>query len=74
MLLNIFSHPGGIQSDNVRQVVYDIDSDDATFGATTIVGPALSWAITDTASEEALLSAIVDIEPRGSWIIRCVCT
>ena len=71
VFLSIFSHLEGIQSDDSRQVVYDIDGDSATFGASTIDGPALHWVITDTVSEEALLSARVYTEPRLSWIIRC---
>lgn len=71
MFLSIFSHRERIQSDGALQVVYDIDNDSATFGATTTDGPALRWVVTDTLSEEALLSARVDIDLCRSWIVRC---
>ena len=71
MFLSIFSHPRGIQSDDSRQVVYDIDGDSATFGAAAINGPTLRWVIAEKPSEEALLSAHLHIEPSGMWILRC---
>jgi cupin domain len=70
MRLSLFEHPDGVATEPGNRVVYDIDRNEANYGAARVDGPALVWEIggDDTG---AALSEDVDLGVTRSWIVRC---
>ena len=58
MTLVLSEHPGGVETPPGHHVVYDLDRNEASFGASRVDGPAIVWELTD------------DPGP-GEWILRC---
>jgi hypothetical protein len=55
--LNVESHPHGVVTDSGRRVVYDVELDEAHWGAAQVDGPAIVWEIDDEAGDD--------------WLVRC---
>jgi quercetin dioxygenase-like cupin family protein len=56
--LLLSEHPGGVETEAGRRVVYDLERGEAHFGAARVDGPAVVWDLPD--------------EPgAGEWILRC---
>ncbi len=58
MSLVLSEHPGGVETEAGTRVVYDLDRNEAFFGAARVDGPAIVWELT------------ADPDP-GDWIVRC---
>ena len=69
MILALYEHPDGVASQPGNRVVYDVDRNEAHFGAASVGGRALVWELVPFA-EGAALSAEVDLGP-GDWLVRC---
>jgi quercetin dioxygenase-like cupin family protein len=50
-------HPNGVVTGEGNHVVYDVDADQATFGAARVAGHALVFELTE--------------RPPGEWLLRC---
>ena len=50
-------HPGGVETGPGDHVVYDVDADEAHWGAASVPGHALVWELTE--------------RPAGAWLVRC---
>ena len=57
MILRLTDHPDGVDAGPGDHVVYDVEADEATFGAAKVVGHALVWELTE--------------RPTGDWLLRC---
>ena len=57
MILRLTDHPAGVETGPGNHVVYDVERDEAHFGAARVDGRALVWELTD--------------RPEGDWLIRC---
>ncbi len=57
MILELADHPAGVVTGPGNHVVYDVERDEAHFGAARIAGRALVWKLTG--------------RPEGDWLIRC---
>ena len=58
MSLVFSEHPHGVATEDGRRVVYDLERNEASFGAARVDAPAVVWELTD--------------EPGpGEWILRC---
>jgi quercetin dioxygenase-like cupin family protein len=57
LILRLTDHPEGIQTGPGDYVVYDVEADEATFGAAEVDGHALVWELTE--------------RPAGKWLLRC---
>ncbi len=58
MSLVLSEHPDGVETDDGRHVVYDLERNEASFAAARVDGPAVVWELTG--------------EPGpGEWILRC---
>ena len=58
MSLVLSEHPHGVATEDGRRVVYDLERNEASFGAVRVDAPAVVWELTD--------------EPGpGEWILRC---
>jgi quercetin dioxygenase-like cupin family protein len=56
--LVLSEHPHGVETEDGRRVVYDLERNEAYFGLARVDGPAVVWELTD--------------EPGpGGWILRC---
>jgi quercetin dioxygenase-like cupin family protein len=56
--LVLAEHPHGVETEDGRWVVYDLERNEAYVGAARVDGPAVVWELTD--------------EPHpGEWILRC---
>ena len=57
MILELEQHANGVELGPGDHVVYDVDGDEAHFGAATVTGRALVWKLTE--------------RPEGDWLVRC---
>jgi quercetin dioxygenase-like cupin family protein len=58
LILALSEHPDGVATEAGRRVVYDVERNEAHFGAARVEGPALVWElVTDPGS--------------GDWVLRC---
>ncbi len=77
MRLSLYEHPAGIEVGAGvgagPRVVYDLERGEASFGAARVRGPALVWELGDGGGAGAapVLSAVLDVDPRREWIVRC---
>jgi quercetin dioxygenase-like cupin family protein len=55
--LRVTRHPGGVETADGPRVVYDVERDEAHFGAARVDGDVLVWEI--------------DEPPDGEWLVRC---
>jgi len=58
LILALSEHPGGVVTEAGNRVVYDLERNEARYGAARVDGPALVWEL------------VVDPGP-GGWILRC---
>ena len=58
MSLELTEHPGGVRTAPGNRVVYDVEADEAHFGAAVVQGHALVWELTDEPED-------------GDWVLRC---
>jgi hypothetical protein len=71
LILAFYVHPEGVQTGGGIGVVYDVERNEAQFGAAHVGGLALRWELTDTKPEPGARLA-VDVElAAGCWIVRC---
>jgi len=57
LILSLTQHPGGVETNDGDRVVYDVDRDEARYGAAKVDGHALVWELTE--------------RPQGDWLVRC---
>jgi quercetin dioxygenase-like cupin family protein len=57
LILRLTDHADGVQTGPGDHVVYDVEADEATFGAAKVDGRALVWELTE--------------RPAGDWLLRC---
>lgn len=70
--MSLSQHPDGVTTRPGTFVVYDVDRNEAGFGAVSTDGHALVWQLhEDLPPEDVLLSVEVDLDPSHSWLIRC---
>jgi hypothetical protein len=68
--LSLYEHRRGVETAAGNRVVYDVEQDEAFFGAATVDHRALVWELDDE-GDGALLSCEVDLDPRTPWLARC---
>jgi hypothetical protein len=68
--LSLYEEPSGVETGPGNRVVYDLDRNEAHFGAAQVSGRALRFELELEAQPEALLSAEVDVSA-GAWLLRC---
>jgi quercetin dioxygenase-like cupin family protein len=57
LILRLTQHPDGVTTEPGDRVVYDLDRDEAHYGAARVEGHALVWELTE--------------RPEGNWVLRC---
>jgi quercetin dioxygenase-like cupin family protein len=63
--LRLSEHPDGIESGEGRHVVYDLEQDEAHFGAARVPGHALLWELGDPGPGHVARCDRVDFPPGG---------
>jgi hypothetical protein len=71
LILAFYDHPGGVETEVGNRVVYDIERDEAHFGAARVGGHALRWEVADDPEPAARLAATVELDRDREWITRC---
>lgn len=71
MILALYDHPEGIETNGGNIAVYDIDRDKAYFGAASVAGPALVWKLEEQGGVGEKLAAPVELDPTTQWLLRC---
>ncbi len=71
MHLSLYDEPGGVETEAGNRVVYDLERDEAHFGAARVHGRALRFELEPEAGPGALLSAEVALDPAEGWLMRC---
>jgi quercetin dioxygenase-like cupin family protein len=69
--LSLYDEPGGVETEAGNRVVYDLERNQAFFGAAEVPGPALRFELEEEAGPGALFSAEVHLDPREGWLLRC---
>jgi hypothetical protein len=71
--LSLYDEPAGMETGPGSRVVYDVERDEAHFGAARVAGRALRWELERGGAEagEALLSCRVELDPATEWLMRC---
>jgi quercetin dioxygenase-like cupin family protein len=57
VILAVSDHPDGVETGPGDHVVYDVEADEAHWGAASVQGHALVWELTE--------------RPAGEWLVRC---
>jgi hypothetical protein len=70
MRITLHEHPEGVDTGPGNRVVYDIEVNEAHFGAARVEGPALVWEL-QGGGAGAALSAELEVDPDREWIVRC---
>ena len=70
MRLSLYEHPDGVETVAGDRVVYDVERNEAHFGAASVGGHALVWELGED-DESALFSREVELDPATRWIARC---
>ena len=67
MILALYEHRDGVETEEGNHVVYDVGANEAHFGAARVDGHALRWELgADTGAKLA-----ADVEPEDGWLMRC---
>ena len=69
MRLSLYEHPNGVETQPGNRVVYDLERDEAHFGAARVMGPALVWEI--GGDDGAALAVDVELDADEEWLVRC---
>ena len=69
MILALYDHRDGVETAPGNRVVYDVERNEAHFGAARVAGHALVWELGAVAGG-AKLTAELDLGP-GDWLVRC---
>jgi len=65
----LYEHRDGVETREGIRVVYDVERDEAHFGAARVDGHALVWEL-GSRGDGAKLSAEIDLDP-GDLLVRC---
>jgi hypothetical protein len=71
LILALYDHPEGVETEDGNRVVYDLDRHEASFGAARVDGRALRWELAVKPEADARLAAEVELDPGREWIARC---
>jgi hypothetical protein len=68
--LSLYEESSGVETGPGNRVVYDLDRNEAHFGAARVPGNALRFELEPEARADARLSVEVDVSA-GAWLLRC---
>jgi hypothetical protein len=68
LILALYEHPDGVETEDGNRVVYDVAANEARFGAARVGGHALRWELGSDGGGARLAA---EVEPGDGWIVRC---
>jgi quercetin dioxygenase-like cupin family protein len=71
LILALYEHTDGVETSGGNRAVYDLDRNQAWFGAARVEARALLWELGAEAADRALLAAPVELDPQTEWLMRC---
>jgi quercetin dioxygenase-like cupin family protein len=71
LILALREHAQGVRTTQGNVVVYDVERGKAHFGSAVVRGPAIVWELGAQQPDDATLSAEVDLDVTGHWLMRC---
>jgi hypothetical protein len=71
MWLALFEHPASVETTPGNSVLYDVDRNEAWFGAAMSGGAALVFELMPNRPEASALAAEVELDPSREWLMRC---
>ena len=71
MILALYEHPEGIETNGGNVAVYDVGRNTAYFGAGSVAGRALVWRVEEQAGVGEKLAATVALDSGTEWLLRC---
>jgi quercetin dioxygenase-like cupin family protein len=71
LILALYEHPEGVETDGGNIAVYDFERNTAYFGAASVAGRALVWKLEEQAGVGERLAASVALDPDVEWLLRC---
>jgi len=69
LIFALHERPRGVETGDGLRVVYDLERNEAHFGAAYVDGPALVWELGDDA--DSSLAVEVELNAAVEWIVRC---
>jgi len=70
LIFSLHEHDEGVETEPGPRVVYDLERNEAHYGAVRVDGPALVWEL-GSKSESAALAVDVEFDEGADWIVRC---
>ncbi len=70
MRISLYDHPDGVETAAGNRVVYDVERNEALFGAAKVDGHALVWELEES-DDGALYSHDVELDTSTRWLARC---
>ena len=72
MILALYDHLDGVQTESGNHVVYDLARGEAHFGAAQVESHALRWELAGAEPEPgSRLAAEVELDRGREWVVRC---
>jgi len=71
LILALYEHPAGVETTGGNLAVYDLERNTASFGATSVPGPAFVWKLAEESEADARLAAPVELDRATQWLLRC---
>jgi hypothetical protein len=71
LILALFEEPDGAEARPGNRVVYDVERNDASFGAVAVDGPALVWELAEYGADGAALACELELDSSREWLMRC---
>jgi hypothetical protein len=71
LILALYEHRDGVQTERGHRAVYDVERASAHFGEATVEGRALVWELHESPRPDALLAADVSLDDTAEWLMRC---
>jgi quercetin dioxygenase-like cupin family protein len=65
LTLSLSEHPDGVETADGPRVVYDLERNEAFFGAANVAGPAIVWEVSSGPGEWVVRCDRVDFPPGG---------
>jgi quercetin dioxygenase-like cupin family protein len=71
LILALYERPDGVETSEGIRAVYDLERDEAHFGAARVGSRALVWELGERSGADAALAAPVELDAGAKWLMRC---
>jgi hypothetical protein len=71
LILALYDHPHGVETQAGNRAIYDVMRGSAHFGEASVEGRALVWELDESPAGNPLLAAEVAFDLSIDWLMRC---